>query len=324
MTLSELFKFNKNIVINTDIDGFLSGMILQKYYGCRVVGFTDSAKSLWISPEVVSIKDPIYIDLYVVDPDVVCIENHIISYDSIQTNEIKSLHRLMGYYEFRTKWNPNLERNRNCQDNYIYKYPFGTVHYLIALMAQDNIHVRLDNLSKEIIIQDIWTTFRVTPGMILLRADDALNSSLIKYKENCRDWWQWLEDTFNSQAIFLIKEYLYSLNSEFDYNRNILDRFFLDYLKCDGKDGSFKKDSVRNNQDGVSDRIKEYTKKISEIFGLELDLPQKLDYYEGRDIQHFNVPSRYKQDDIRDLNIFSYAYVYRSRLRCTIGPMIKK
>ena len=160
--------------------------------------------------------------------------------------------------------------------------------------------------------------------MILLRADDALNSSLITYKENCRDWWQWLEDTFNSQAIFLIKEYLYSLNSEFDYNRNILDRFFLDYLKCDGKDGSFKKDSVRNNQDGVSDRIKEYTKKISEIFGLELDLPQKLDYYEGRDIQHFNVPSRYKQDDIRDLNIFSYAYVYRSRLRCTIGPMIKK
>ena len=40
--LRELFEKNKNIVINSDIDGFLSGMILQKYFGCKVVGFSNS------------------------------------------------------------------------------------------------------------------------------------------------------------------------------------------------------------------------------------------------------------------------------------------
>ena len=50
--LKELFEKNKNIVINTDIDGFLCGMILQKYYGCRVVGFSDSRDKVWLTPEV--------------------------------------------------------------------------------------------------------------------------------------------------------------------------------------------------------------------------------------------------------------------------------
>lgn len=40
--LKELFKENRDIVINSDIDGFLCGMVLQEYFGCRVVGFSDS------------------------------------------------------------------------------------------------------------------------------------------------------------------------------------------------------------------------------------------------------------------------------------------
>lgn len=61
--LKELFERNKNIVINTDIDGFLSGMILQKYYGCRVVGFSDSRDKVWLIPEVNDIDSPIYISI---------------------------------------------------------------------------------------------------------------------------------------------------------------------------------------------------------------------------------------------------------------------
>ena len=40
MRLSEFFRNagTKQIVINSDIDGFLSGMILQEYYGCEIVG----------------------------------------------------------------------------------------------------------------------------------------------------------------------------------------------------------------------------------------------------------------------------------------------
>lgn len=39
--LRDIFANNKNIVINTDIDGFLCGMVLQKYFDCNVVGFSN-------------------------------------------------------------------------------------------------------------------------------------------------------------------------------------------------------------------------------------------------------------------------------------------
>ena len=83
--LSEIFSKNKYIIINSDIDGFLSGMILQKYYGCQVVGFSNSWDRVWINKLYEELVDnpltsPIYIDLYVANPDVICIEQHIIGY----------------------------------------------------------------------------------------------------------------------------------------------------------------------------------------------------------------------------------------------------
>ena len=72
--LKELFAKNPNIIINTDIDGFLCGAILQHYFQCNIVGFSNSKKEIWITPDVKSIYDPVYIDLYVARPDVVCME----------------------------------------------------------------------------------------------------------------------------------------------------------------------------------------------------------------------------------------------------------
>ena len=63
--LKELFEKKRDIVINSDIDGFLCGMILQKYFGCRVVGFSNSRDTVWLVPEVPDIDAPVYIDLYV-------------------------------------------------------------------------------------------------------------------------------------------------------------------------------------------------------------------------------------------------------------------
>lgn len=50
--LKELFAKNKNIIINTDIDGFLCGVILQKYFDCKIVGFSNSRETIWVSPEI--------------------------------------------------------------------------------------------------------------------------------------------------------------------------------------------------------------------------------------------------------------------------------
>lgn len=325
MKLSELFKINKNIVINADIDGFLSGMILQKYYNCKVVGFTDSKLCVWVSPVVNNIKDPIYIDLYVDDPEVICIDNHIIANNSRQTDEIKRYHRLFEYSQYKTKWNPNLDRNRNFADNYKIKYPFGTVHYLIALMAQDEKHIRVSDLSEEIIVRDEGGLFSITQGMILLRADDALKSSLACYQYNCSDWWNWLEDEYNSDTIYKIKGYLYSLDKQFDYNKNLLDRFFLEYLKSDGSDGSLKENNIWDSDHTVSDRLREYVEKLSDIMQMELSLPGKLDCYKGQRVKDFNFgyEKGFREENPLDYDIFSHAYVNSRIMRTTIGPMRK-
>lgn len=324
MKLSELFEFNKYIVINTDIDGFLSGMLLQKYYGCKVVGFTDSKLCVWLSPEINSIKKPIYIDLYIADPEVVCIDNHIIAFNSDHSENLKRVQRLREYGILKTKWNPNLDRNRNFKDSYRFKYPFGTVHYLIALMALDGIHISMNDLTEEIVIRDAGGFYSITRGMILLRADDALNSSLGPYRSNCSDWWEWMEDEYNSEAIYKLREYLYSLDETFNYNNNILDRFFLGYLKSDGRDGSLEEDSVRNSENYVSDILQNYAEKISQIMNMELDLPGKLDCYKGQGIKDFYYyNNRRVEDDPSNYDIFSYAYVSGKAMRSTLGPMQK-
>ena len=102
MRLSEFFERanTKNIVINSDIDGFLSGMILQKYYGCEIVGFSNSNNAIWLSPEIHSIYEPVYIDIFVNHPNVFCIDQHIVAYDDAHLARIA----LDG-----TKMNPNID-----------------------------------------------------------------------------------------------------------------------------------------------------------------------------------------------------------------------
>ena len=104
MRLSEFFRNagTKQIVINSDIDGFLSGMILQEYYGCEIVGFSNSKESIWLKPGI-DIRSPIYIDIFVRDPKVYCIDQHIVAYDR------PHLERISAYG---TKLNPNLDLNK--------------------------------------------------------------------------------------------------------------------------------------------------------------------------------------------------------------------
>lgn len=186
--LKEIFAQNKDIVINSDIDGFLCGMILQKYYACRIVGFSNSRETIWLIPEIEDINKPIYIDLYVANPAVTCIDQHIIAYDKDHHNEICS---------YGTKINPNLDRKRtfvgDMESDYYHKYPFGTVHYLIAMMAREGIQVDLPDLNKEY-QTDVpgisGIKHKTCAGHIILRADDALYSTLSQYRANALDWWE--------------------------------------------------------------------------------------------------------------------------------------
>lgn len=301
--LKELFAKNNKIIINTDIDGFLSGMILQKYYGCKVVGFSNSRETIWVSPEVKSIYAPIYIDLYVNRPDVVCIEQHIISYNRDHHYEISG---------FGTKINPNLERKRtfvgDMDSDYYHKYPFGTVHFLISLMAKEGIHVELSNLKENIFIPDIKKS--VCAGHVLLRADDALYSTLSPYRDNALDWWKWLDTNNTNPAIKQIMDFINSCSiyKAKEYKQEI--GTFFTSLGCDGLDGAFK--TITDQYGILLTKVKRYCDIICSVMNMKLNIPEQYIIHKGKYEVSFCRPG-YDMTILKAPNLYSYAFIFGPR-----------
>lgn len=296
--LKNLFANNKDIIINTDIDGFLCGMILQKYYNCRVVGFSNSRETIWVIPDIKDIYRPIYIDLFVNRPDVVCIDQHIISFNKAHHLQISN---------YNTKINPNIERNRTfCGDmekDYRYKYPFGTVHFLIALMAREGINVTLPDLYKEYSLGHNKTT----AGHIILRADDALYSTLGPYRANAMDWWGWLKDS-KSDAIDELYKFIESCDTNHAkiYKDNI--GAFFKYLLCDGIDGAFHKITDENGI--ILSKVLKYNSIISEIMGMDLHIPTQYMIHSGiYKISNCNLSTN-MSNILNSNRLYSYAFIY--------------
>lgn len=285
--LSEFFDRanTRDIVINSDIDGFLSGMILQKYYNCRVVGFSNSKESIWLSPEINSIYEPVYIDIFVNNIETYCIDQHIVAYDNAHLERIRA---------YETKLNPNLDiMEKTYIDDYYRKYPFGTVHYLIALMKLDGIDVEFNELRQEYVVRgNDWNDYIVCPGQIVLRADDALYSSLGPYADNASNWWEQLK-SYNSRTIDLLYDYVYSVCDKSDNQmyKDYMRDFFIKGLDCDGADGAF--DTItRLDGKTLQSRVLNYNQVINDIVGIRLDLPKEVKQYKGIAIRGEYSPKR--------------------------------
>lgn len=295
--LRELFARNKNIIVNTDIDGFLCGAILQKYYGCRIVGFSNSRETIWVSPEIDDIYKPCYIDLYVNRPDVVCIEQHIISFNA------RHHKRILGYG---TKINPNLERGRtfvgDMQSDYYHKYPFGTVHYLMALMAREGVQVELPALGRT----HTYKGASCTVGHLILRADDALYSTLSPYRDNALDWWLWLEQS-GSVAVSQLKGYVDScdINKARDYKSSVAG--FFKAFGCNGTDGTFN--NITDDAGNILEKVQVYSKEVGFMIGMELGIPAKYTIHKG--VYGISSCRRNSYMDILESDrLYSYAFIY--------------
>ena len=306
--LKELFENNKNIIINTDIDGFLSGMILQKYFQCKIVGFSNSWDCVWIDSQYEqsnsnALYTPVYIDLYVVNPNVICIEQHIIGYDDAHNQRISAL---------KTKINPNLmRRGRSFTGDYFHKYPFGTVHFLIALMENEGISVTLPSL-------DLYNTpktknYNLTVGDILLRADDALFSSLGKYKANTVEWWPWLLDlSKNAKSISSMVNYVNKADPALNFK--VKDRtgdYFINEFRCSGIDGAFK--NITDDRGFLLNNVIDYRDEICCLMNMSLDLPQQYTIHKGQASTQQYVGNGNDLDYVNNPGLYSYAFIFGQR-----------
>ena len=195
MKLKDLFQQNPNIIINTDIDGILRGTILVKYLGCKIVGFTNSKDTVWPADGYDDLYKHVYIDMFVADPKALCLDQHIVAVNEEHQKEI---------IRSATKFSPQIDGNRIFTDwGFKYKYPFGTVQYLIAILESEGIKIELPPLDNP-----VPNSF-ITIGDLIHRADDAMKSTLYAYRENAVKWWGWLkEQSGDAKVINNLIEYL--------------------------------------------------------------------------------------------------------------------
>lgn len=295
----EALQKNNKLIINSDIDGIISGLILQEFLGCEIVGFSNSNDKLWIvENEVFDYKKFVFIDLFVNNKNITCIDQHIVSYNA-EHNELIKNHG--------NKINPNIIRGKTFfpKNNYYSKYPFGTVHFIISELERNNF-----NLEKMALFNE---NNEIQPIDFLLRADDTLLTSLVKYKENAKDWWDWLR-TYSKEGktTTSIINYVYS-NLDASIIKNSVQKILLNepYF-CEKPDGGFCDILDQNNE--ILPNFIEYIDFLATIFNLApLRFDKKFKIWQGIpnriNFDDKNYENLIKNNSIKGNKVFSYAFV---------------
>jgi hypothetical protein len=305
-----LLKPNQKCIINTDIDGILCGILLQNILNWKVVGFCDSKESIWMNPHLEKEFNAIvFVDIYLAKPSFKCIDQHIVA---------KDLEHVKLLSENINKQNPNHERYRYASSNsadkmsYKWKYPFGTIHYLIAC---------LESLGYEIDIKNS-KFFSVSSYDLLLRADNAAISTVKDYKENALDWWEWLKELGGKQIEVLAAYCVELEESHAQKSYDELAVIFKNTFHCNSKDGNF---SNNLNVEGLSrDSITDYIDKVAESLGLStLQLERRMNLYKGNYLTESTNDKKAIDDILNDKELSTYAYVYKDKLSYTLGPFKK-
>lgn len=303
MKLTELFKLNPNIIINTDIDGILSGIVLQQYYGFNIVGFSNSDDVVWLSPNIKSVYTPVYVDMFVPQDDVICIEQHIISVNNDHHNH---------WVQCGTKINPNLTLQKRIfnPNDYKYKYPFGTIHYLIALIESEGTQVVLPDLNT---IVDASLNIRI--GDLLLRADDAMKTTRnSNYIVNAKQWWdKLLNFSNNADSIRTMCDFLEAIpTTSVEQIKGNTREYFKQHFQCKTSDGGFN--HILDNDNIMCQNIETYIDTIAQIMGFSLSYPTRLVPHSGKSQQvYWNSQWENEFVNHQTINgekVFSYSFIF--------------
>jgi len=291
-------------IINTDLDGILSGIILHNILNWDIVGFCDSGEYIWLdNSKYLNIDELVFIDMFVVPPGFKCIDQHIIAFDSKQNDLLASNPN---------KLNPNLinERYLTPSTSYSTKYPFGTIHFIIASLERLGYEFEV-NLMKPI-------TSGIKLIDIILRADDTmLTSCFSNYTNNAESWWNWLIlYSKNGHITKQLYDYIRMSKSNLWLTQIKLKKLLIaDLLKsspfyCSSNDGGYSGINELGNKK-LKKYVKEYIFFMSEIIGMKcFDLEFKFNSIKGiADRTTFSTKTIEEITTNRDYFLFSYAFV---------------
>ena len=294
---------NKPILINSDLDGIISGLLLQKHLNCTVVGFTNSAETVWIQNGFTDFKNACFVDMFVANPATICIDQHIVSvnekhYEVLKTNP--------------NKINPNLlnPRFHLPNDSYKLKYPFGTVHFIIALLEKSGVDL------SSLLVKNTNNGIKIQLIDFILRADDTMKTTIdSNYMDNANDWWKWLKELSNNgQTILKLIEYLDGLTPKkaSAIKKNIGALLQQSPFLCDSSDGGIAELTTKNGF--LKDHAKRYFELIANLMKIELfDTNCEFKTYKGV-TKRLSLNKKQQQElieftTIDSKKVFSYAFV---------------
>lgn len=292
---------NKPILINSDLDGISSGLLLEKYLNCTIVGFTNSAETVWIQKGFTDFNSICFVDMFVANPDTICIDQHIISVNEKHHNVLVTNPN---------KLNPNIlnPHFHLPSKSYRLKYPFGTVHFIIALLENEGFDLSEFNLKN---------TFQNLQLIdFILRADDTMKTTVDSaYVDNAKDWWKWLlELSNNGKTTLKLVNYLNGLTPKeaSKIKKNIKQLLQQEPFLCDSSDGGIT--GLTSSNGVLKNHAKKYFTMISDLMNIELfDIDCEFKTYKGITKRMSLIKNQ--QQELIDFTtidgekVFSYAFV---------------
>lgn len=142
----------------------LSALLYLNYFDAEVVGYYDG--KVMLSKENVDSKDCLFLDMDVYNKNIKSIGHHMVCYNK---NKLPN-----NWYNYDNYIQINNLRNFDKNKDFQRKYPFATIHFLLALLSN----------VKEIKLSD--------NAIIPLLFSDGVWTVLFGYTENCLDWFDFL------------------------------------------------------------------------------------------------------------------------------------
>lgn len=305
--ITNLFTKNRKCIINADLDGLLSGMVLEEFLGWEIVGFSSCSgkpdDELWLYNNNEDLKDCVFVDLPVYLEKYSTIDQHFIAFDKESVD---------SYKENENKVNPNIIRERvfkkdDGSSEYTMKYPFGTVHFIIAVL--ENMGIIDENYS--INFRKNLDDFDLAD--LILRADRVIGNTA-SYTPNCVDWAKWLINIGgnNTNNLFSIVQT--------ELPQRIIHESKVEYkmlnLGCKGKDG----DCSNMLRDKDYNALTKYFEYLADATGLK-NIPVKEIIDFGRlHGTRFAITSNnlnILKDESLKADVFSFAFVTMKALSVT-------
>ncbi|MBL7997392.1 MAG: hypothetical protein JNL32_02025 [Candidatus Kapabacteria bacterium] len=160
-----LVQHNQNCILSPDVDGLLCGLFMSHYYGWNIAGYYDGKQLLLRN--AVSPSDCVFLDMEIYRNDIRSIGQHMVLYNSRDIPQ--------SWGRFDNCINPNNIRGFDANKHFAQKYPFGTIHLLLALIRHTReVGIRADAIT------------------VLLYVDGTFKN-LLNYPENCISWLNFLD-----------------------------------------------------------------------------------------------------------------------------------